>query len=154
MKDRQPADPGRIKLTLDDGTVLNGILERNDSPQEAGTPLNKANLFDDNAESRYGVDTPNGAFNMIGKKWPDVTIPLSGWSATTVNGLYENPVTVPGMLEAYEPWVDVVYTSASAMEDDDAAFACIKEVETYDGYIIAKVLELPEQDITVRLRGV
>ena len=98
MKDRQPANPGRVKLTLDDGTVLNGILERNDSPQEEGTPLNKANLFDDNAESRYGVETPNGAFNMIGKKWPDVTIPLSGWSAVAMNGLYENQVTVPGML--------------------------------------------------------
>lgn len=154
MKDRQPADPGRVKITLDDGTVLNGILERNDSPQEAGTPLNKANLFDDNAESRYGVETPNGAFNMIGKKWPDVTILFSNWSAATANGLYENQVTVPGMLEVYEPWVDVVYTSAETMEDDDAAFACIKEIETFDGYIIARALELPEQDITVRLRGV
>lgn len=154
MKDRQPADPGRVKITLDDGTVLNGILERNDSPQEAGTPLNKANLFDDIAESRYGVETPNGAFNMIGKKWPDVTILLSGWSTIAVNGLYENKVTVPGMLEVYEPWVDMVYTAASTMEDDDAAFACVKEIETYDGYIIAKALELPEQDITVRLRGV
>ena len=154
MKDRQPADPGRIKLTLDDGTVLNGILERNDSPQEAGTPLNKANLFDDAAESRYGVETPNEAFNMIGKKWPDVTIPLSGWSTTTVNGLYENQVTVPGMLAVYEPWVGVAYTSADTMEDEDDAFACVKEIETFDGYIIAKAKELPEQNITVRIRGV
>lgn len=154
MKDRQPADPGRVKITLDDGTVLNGILERNDSPQEVGTPLNKANLFDDIAESRYGVETPSGAFNMIGKKWSNVTIPLSGWSTSAVNGLYENQMTVLGMLEVYEPWVDVVYTSAETMEDDDAAFACIKEIETYNGYIIAKALELPEQDITIRIRGV
>ena len=154
MKDRQPADPGRIKLTLDDGTVLNGILERNDSPQEAGTPLNKANLFDDAAESRYGVETPNGAFNMIGKKWPDVTIPLSGWGAAAVNGLYENQVTVPGMLAVYEPWAGVAYTSADTMEDEDDAFACVKEIETFVGYIIAKAKELPEQNITVRIRGV
>lgn len=154
MKDRQPMNPGRVKITLDDGTVLNGVLERNDSPQEEGTPLNKANLFDDDAESRYGVETPNGAFNMIGKKWPDVTIPLAGWSTTTVNGLYENQTTVSGMLEVYEPWVNVVYTSADTMKDDDAAFARVKEIETYDGYIIAKALELPEQDITIKLRGV
>lgn len=154
MQDRQPKDPGRIKITLDDGTVLSGILERNDSPEVEGTALNKANLFDDDAESRYGVETPSGAFNMLVKKWPDVTLPLSGWGSTQVDGLYENQVTVSGMLAAYEPWVDVVYTSADTMDDDDAAFSCIKEIETFDGHIVARAKELPEQDIVVRLRGV
>lgn len=154
MQDRQPMNPGRVKITLDDGTVLNGVLERNDSPQVEGTALNKANLFDDNASARYGAETPSQAFNLIGKNWDNITLLLSGWSSAQVNGLYENRVNISGMLAAFDPWVDVVYTSAATMDDDDSAFAVIKEIETFDGYIIARAKEKPDQNIVLRVRGV
>lgn len=153
MKDRQPENPGRVKLTLDDGTVLNGVLERNDSPQEEGTPLNKATLFDSQAEERYGAETPSGAFAKLTQVLL-ATVPVSGWSSTTTDGWYTNQVTVAGMKIEYEPWLGLIITSAALAEDERAAFSLIADADTFDGYVIFKALDIPEVDLNVRFIGV
>lgn len=155
MQDRQPTNPGRIKITLDDGTVLNGILERNDDPLAEGTPLNKANLFDDNVAARYGVETPNNAFAMLTKVWEKVIIPSANWSSSTDDkGFFTNKVTVADMKSEYEPCPCVEYTSAEMVDEEDYASGQIKEILTYDGYIIARAVEPPDIDVTVRFIGV
>lgn len=53
MRDRIPADPGRVKMTRSDGTFEYVTLERADNPTQEGTPLNKALL--DYAVAACGV---------------------------------------------------------------------------------------------------
>lgn len=154
MKDRLPANPGRVKFTLDDGTILNGILVRDDNPQEEGTPLNKATLFDSEAETRYNADTPSAAFKRMAQS-VKATIPASGWSNTPdADGWYTNQVTVSGMKEVYNPLMDLEITSSALAEDEKAAFGCIIECETFDGYVIARCLDVPDVDVNVRFTGV
>lgn len=47
MKDRVPLYPGRVKLTPVAGQANTYDMSRADSPQQAGTPLNKATLLSD-----------------------------------------------------------------------------------------------------------
>ena len=65
------------------------------------------------------------------------TITAAGWSSAQTNGYYTNRVTVAGMLASYNPYCDLVVTSASLAEDERKAMGQIIEVETFDGYVIA-----------------
>lgn len=73
MLDRVPSSgkTGRVKLTLDDSTVLEGKLEMADEPIQDGTALNKANLLSDSVAAKYGLPTnsasatPNAVFNIL-----------------------------------------------------------------------------------------
>ena len=50
MKDRVSANPGRVKLTPEDGSpAFYATMERADNPTEEGTPLNKSTLLSDTA---------------------------------------------------------------------------------------------------------
>lgn len=82
------------------------------------------------------------------------TIPASGWSAEPTNGWLTNKVNVEGMLSSYEPTFDLRVTSATSAEAEREAFGLIMEVETFDGYVIARALEAPEIDLNVRFMGV
>lgn len=79
MKDRQPLNPGQITITLDAataallkvpaGTVLGGVLARNDSPVVIGDPLNKNTLLKDATAKMLGGDPdtmlPDDAIQML-----------------------------------------------------------------------------------------
>lgn len=82
------------------------------------------------------------------------TIPASGWSATPTNGWLTNQVSVSGMLSSYEPALDLRVTSAALAEAEREALGLIMEVETFDGYVIARALEAPKIDLNVRFMGV
>ena len=58
------------------------------------------------------------------------------------------------MLAEYNPYANPEYTSGSTVDDEAAAFGTIKEIETFNGYIIARAKERPSADIKVRLLGV
>ncbi len=123
---------------------------------EAGTLLNKVNLFSDAASLRYGLadGTPSQAFERAVQVLTAV-IPALGWSAAAnTDGWYTNQVTVPEMRAVYNPVLDLVITSAALAEDERAAFGLIMECETFDGYVIARALEVPEININVRFVGV
>lgn len=55
MQDRIPALPGRVKMTMPDGTVQYVVLERADEPTQVGTPLNKATLLKDTTAQIIGL---------------------------------------------------------------------------------------------------
>ena len=154
MQDRQPINPGRIKITLDDGTVLNGILERDDSPTVEGTPLNKASLFNEDNSLRYACDLPSEAFGLIGQ---DILVVLAsaGWSAdTNTAGYYEQTVSVSGMREVYTPLFAAEIGNAESLDALQEAFGNITRAITSDGAVTFYALEVPEIDVTVRLKGV
>lgn len=70
MKDRVSANPGRFKLTPEDGSpAFYATMERADNPIEEGTPLNKSTLLSDDTAELLGLDstaTPNDAFAAAG----------------------------------------------------------------------------------------
>lgn len=149
MQDRIPLHPGRVKLTQVNGNIYD--IERADEPQQAGTPLNKANLFNSAAEARYGASTPNEAFNFITREW-NVTVPASGWTEQT--GYFSNRVTVSGMKAAYNPIYAPNPATVTDSPAENEAFGYIAELETFDGYIIVKAIDMPDTDIHIRIRGV
>lgn len=98
MKDRVSANPGRVKLTPEDGSpAFYATMERADNPVEEGTPLNKSTLLSDAACDLLKIpqtSTVNEAFLKlalgVGKygytvhfQWPDGS-PMVGYR---VNGL-------------------------------------------------------------------
>lgn len=154
MQDRQSANPGRVKITLDDGTVMYGTIERADDPTVAGTPLNKATLFNNLNSDRYACEVPSEAFSLLTNE-PVVTVPASGWSsAVDAEGYYTNQVTVAGMKEEYSPIYSAVLSNADSVMEIENAFSDIKRVLTYDGYIICKATKQLEIDINIKLKGV
>ena len=82
------------------------------------------------------------------------TITAAGWSATQTDGYYTNQVAVDGMLASYNPFCDLVVTSAALAKDERESMGKIIEVETFDGYVIARALDAPTIDINVRFVGV
>ena len=155
MKDRVPQNPGRMKITHADGTSEYVTLERADNPTQVGTPLNKNTLFDSTVNTRYGLDdgTPSQGFSMLTKEWT-VSILASGWSSTTTNGWYTNRISVSGMKAVFCPIASLIITSATLADEEQSAFATIKEIETFDGYIIVKASYALDISINVRLKGV
>lgn len=93
MKDRVSANPGRVKLTPEDGSpAFYATMERADNPVEEGTPLNKSTLLSDAACDLLEIpqtSTVNEAFLKlalgVGKygytvhfQWPDGS-PMVGY---------------------------------------------------------------------------
>lgn len=154
MLDRQTTNPGHVKLTLDDGTVFSGYLKRDDGPIVEGTPLNKANLFDDLASERYSVETPNEAFNLIGRDMV-VNVPAAGWSASAnEDGYFTNQVEAVGMKESHNPIFAMEPVSANLLDDAKDAFSEIEGMSTFDGYVVFKAVDVPSADVLVRIKGV
>lgn len=155
MKDRIPTQPGRVKITHADGTSEYVTWERADDPTQEGTPINKATLFTDAMGTRYGLPdaTPSKGFEMLVKEW-SVSVPKSGWSSSKTNGWYTNQITVPGMKAVYNPIATVVLTSATLADDEQSAFSAIKQIETFDGYIICRAIDVPDSSINIKLTGV
>lgn len=155
MKDRVPTQPNRVKITHSDGSTEYVTWERADEPTQEGTALNKATLFADAMGARYGLDdaTPSQGFEMLVKEWT-VEVPVSGWSSSTTDGWYTNQITVDGMKSVFNPIATLIITSADLVDDEQAAFAAIKEIETFDGYIICRSVSGTDIDINLRLTGV
>lgn len=81
------------------------------------------------------------------------TFTVAGWSSTQTNGYYTNQVTVANMKAAYNPYCDLVITSASVAESEREGMGKIIEIETFDGYVIARAIEKPEIALNVRFLG-
>lgn len=158
MRDRAVQYPNRIKLvpvagqenTYDVQAVPGTITDE-------GTPLNKANLLSDTVGARYGLDsdgTINEVLNRNVNEWT-VAVPTSGWSASVnTDGWYTNQITVSGMKAVYNPIATLVITSAALVDDEQAAWGNIKEIETFDGYIICRATDKLDISINLKLSGV
>lgn len=154
MEDRQSANPGRVKFTLDDGTVMFGTIERADSPSVAGTPINKNTLFNSRNSERYAAELPSEAFERLTQEIL-VIVPAGGWSASVDDeGYYINRVDVQGMKESYSPIFSVALSSALTADVEEGEFEGVKRMVTYDGYVIFKAIDVPTSDLRIRLKGV
>lgn len=154
MIDRQSQNPGRVKITLDDGTVMYGTIERADEPSVVGTPLNKNTLFNSINSERYACELPSEAFGLLTNE-PVVIVPASAWSSSVDSeGYYTNRVNVIGMKEKFSPIFAPVFDNASNVEDLESAFIDLKRVTTHDGYVVFKALKPLTLDINIKLKGV
>ena len=157
MKDRLVEHPNRFRLQAVEGEV--GVYDLRPLPgtvTEEGTALNKVNIFDDVMSARYGLNdgTPSQAFGRAVQVLY-ATVSRADWSETVnSDGWYTNHIEINEMREAYRPDVLLEITSAALAEDERTAFSQIMEFETYDGYVIAKTLDVPDIDINIRFEGV
>lgn len=155
MEDRQSANPGRVKFTLDDGTVMFGTIERADNPSVVGTPLGKNTLFNSKNTERYVAELPSEAFELIGKVWGTFTLTADGWSSVKdADGYYTQEIAVDGMSEQYYPAMVPVYSSASAKDDEKAAVGLIDLIDTVNDGIVAKATDVPAIQVSFILVGV
>lgn len=107
MKDRVSANPGRVKLTPEDGSpAFYATMERADNPIEEGTPLNKSTLLSDAACDLLEIpqtSTVNEAFLKlalgVGKygytvhfQWPDGT-PMVGYQVSGLTAIDGSALT-------------------------------------------------------------
>lgn len=107
MKDRVSANPGRVKLTPEDGSpAFYATMERADNPTEEGTPLNKSTLLSDAACDLLEIpqtSTVNEAFLRlavgVGKygytvhfQWPDGT-PMVGYQVSGLTAIDGSALT-------------------------------------------------------------
>ena len=69
MRARQAMNPGRIKLTFEDGSTKYAVMERADNPVVEGDPLNPYTLLKDETCTMLGGDpetmVPDDAFQML-----------------------------------------------------------------------------------------
>ena len=151
MENRIPTKPNRIKLTDDSGNIKYYTMERADEPTVEGTPLNKATLFDSENESRYGCVLPSDALKMLTKEW-QVSVPAAGWSAAVnEEGYYTQTITVAGMKSVYQPNFMPLYELATGVDAVDDAFSIIKRMTTADGSVTFLAMDIPANDITIRV---
>lgn len=131
-------------------TALNGKVDK-----ETGKGLS-SNDFTAAYKSKLdnAPDNTKQEIDLLKQSIP-ATVPASGWSsAPTSAGWYENRVDVSAMKAVYNPFLDLVITSAALALDEQAAFGQIVEAETFDGYVVFRALDVPDISINVKFMGV
>lgn len=87
MRDRQPTQPGRVKITPENGgEAFYAVMEMADEPTDVGTPPTKANLLKDATAALFGRDQNATVDNVLA----DIGIYMQyWWKARSVEGHYE-----------------------------------------------------------------
>ena len=164
MKDRVSQNPGRVKITPENGgTAYFAKLEMADSPTDPGTPLNRQTLLSEAAAQQLGLDpetaTPSEAFGRIAAGLSNtyrVTLAANGWSGSAWEG-YTQTVNCSG-ITAQTVTLPPVYQSSGYRETDIAAreaLGMIGRVESLDGQIRVTCWEdRPSVDLTIQLMEV
>ena len=107
MKDRIPANPGRVLVTPENGgSAYYATLTRADNPTQEGTPLNKANLLTDATAALFGLGAnavPNDVFStvraLIARNATDIANGVKIETGSYVGtGEYNWPTPVPNEL--------------------------------------------------------
>lgn len=158
MKDRVPLYPGRVKLVPVTGQANTYDMTRADSPQQEGTPLNKANLLSDTTAAKLGLTgdpTVSQALAGILQKPIQATLTVAGWTAVT--GGWTQSAAVAGLLATDDTRtrVDPV-RSESGSQANDEAFALLQEPGAYvgckqNGYLFCRVVNKPTAAINLQV---
>ena len=153
MIDRSVQYPNRFQMVQ----VEAGVYDLTPSPGEVtqeGTPISKATLFDDNNATRYNVDDPDAAFEVLVNEW-QVNVLATNWSTkTNADGYYTNIVDVAGMRSVFTPLYALNETDATLIDDAISAFAEIKRMTTSDDSVTFLALDRIDTDIPIRIKGV
>lgn len=96
MKDRQPTQPGRVKITPENGDAFFAVMEMADEPLDMGTPPIKENLLRDETETAlFGSArdrTVNDAFFGIASKLKLISADMASITLT-VKSASGNPLS-------------------------------------------------------------
>lgn len=144
MQDRQPKYPGRVTVTLDAataallgvpaGTVLGGVLARNDEPFVEGHRLNKGTLFRDATANMLGLNpataVPDDALQML------AALAASGGSGSgDAGGLEDTALETGSFANTGAGW-----NSFQFREPFDAPPQVVLQAEDFNGVVQVKTV--------------
>lgn len=102
MRARQALNPGRIKLTFEDGSTKYAVMERADNPVVEGDPLNPYTLLKDETCTMLGGDpetmVPDDAFQML------AALAASGGGSGDVGELEDTTFEVGSFVNSGAGW--------------------------------------------------
>lgn len=118
MRDRQPTQPGRVKITPENGEAYYATMEMADEPTELGTPPTKANLLTDETEiALFGSAanrTVNDAFMGLGAQLKLIMSDMASITVT-VKDHAGNPVKNVLVSGVYSETGSAVYTNGNGV---------------------------------------
>ena len=132
MRARQALNPGRIKLTFEDGSVKYATMERADNPVVEGHPLNPYTLLKDETCTMLGGDpetmVPDDAFQML------ASLAASGGGGSgDVGDLEDTALEVGTIVNAGAGWNTYHFREAF-----DAPPQVVLQPEDFDGVVLIK----------------
>lgn len=131
MRARQALNPGRIKLTFEDGTVKYATMERADNPVVEGHPLNPYTLLKDETCTMLGGDpetmVPDDAFQML------AALAASGGGSGDAGELEDTALEVGSFINAGAGWNTYHFREAF-----DAPPQVVLQAEDFDGVVLIK----------------
>ena len=85
----------------------------------------------------------------------EIQLHVNSWSAKRdENGYFYQRVDVTGRAARRTPIVSLKVTSAENRIKEEYCYGYIKKVETYDGYIICRIVNMIDTNLTIELKGV
>lgn len=150
MKDRVSLHPNRYKLTPVNGQADTYDLSRADEPLEAGTPITKATMFDDEIANIMGLTpengTPNEGFKKIDNRVDRLDLFKIGDIRTTVkddlgddyllcNGATIDRNDYPELCEYTALPFPRYYTAYKMETDDEGGSYVLEYCSTKDGAV-------------------
>lgn len=131
MRARQALNPGRIKLTFEDGSTKYAVMERADNPVVEGDPLNPYTLLKDETCTMLGGDpetmVPDDAFQML------AALAASGGGSGDVGELEDTALEVGSFVNSGAGWNTFKFREAF-----DAAPQVVCQAEDFDGIVQVK----------------
>lgn len=128
MRARQALNPGRIKLTFEDGSTKYAVMERADNPVVEGDPLNPYTLLKDETCTMLGGDpetmVPDDAFQML------AALAASGGGSGDVGELEDTTLEVGSFVNSGAGWNTFKFREAF-----DAAPQVVCQAEDFDGIV-------------------
>lgn len=128
MRARQALNPGRIKLTFEDGSTKYAVMERADNPVVEGDPLNPYTLLKDETCTMLGGDpetmVPDDAFQML------AALAASGGGSGDVGELEDTTFEVGSFVNSGAGWNTFKFREAF-----DAAPQVVCQAEDFDGIV-------------------
>lgn len=131
MRARQALNPGRIKLTFEDGSTKYAVMERADNPVVEGDPLNPYTLLKDETCTMLGGNpetmVPDDAFQML------AALAASGGGNGDVGDLEDTVFEVGSFVNSGAGWNTFKFREAF-----DAAPQVVCQAEDFDGIVQVK----------------
>ncbi len=132
MRARQSLNPGRIKLTFEDGSVKYATMERADNPVVEGHPLNPYTLLKDETCTMLGGDpetmVPDDAFQMLA-----ALAASGGGGGGDVGDLEDTALEVGAIVNAGAGW-----NTFHFRETFDAPPQVVLQAENFEGTVLIK----------------